>query len=621
VKSLMPFLRVVLEDLGDWCCTSTTADYNTIRRRFEHEGESFLTISLANFGKDFEKSLDQGFVGHDQFAGFSRTGGLPRFLGGFLGQVFDRCSGRLLDEPSIESIRAVRQITLMFSKILLPCSERRIRDAFVGFVQCEKDVREWDRSKATSIDWTSFDRLVLLLWGDVLASVDRSVYRGDIVPKHGPGATADRLTSNQKWDQVEWTRRLDRDFPMGEYLLPNWRHYRSLDHVSVLEPGAERPVRVVAVPKTLKTPRIIAIEPTCMQYVQQGLLGVITRAVEEDDLSRRLVGWKSNVPNQHLASVGSRNGALATLDLREASDRVSNQLVRRLLRRYPSLAGGVDACRSRKADVLGFGRLRLAKFASMGSALTFPIESMVFATVVFSGIEKALSRPITRKEIERLSSSVRVYGDDIIVPVEFVHSVVEELENFGFLVNSSKSFWTGKFRESCGKEYYDGHDVSIVRVRRTLPTHRTDSSEIISAVSLRNQLYRVGLWRSAAWLDDYIEGLIPFPVVEETSPVLGRHSSLPYRAEKMHPSLHIPLVRGVVVRANPPVSNLDGLGALLKVLVTNTSVDDIVDENSPQYHQMSAVLVEKMPILDPSHLHKSGRPRSVSTMTRWAPPY
>lgn len=616
MKSLMLFLQVVLQDLGDWCRTSTTLDFKTIERRVEHEGLSFLTITLTNFGKDFEKSLDQGFVGHDQFVGFQRSGSLPRLLGGFFDQVFDRSSGRLLDIPDLECIRALRQACLMFGKILLPCSETRIHEAFRSYVECEKEMREWDAGSEDR-DWSSFDRVSTLLWGSVFSSVDREIYEGNIIPKHGPGATADRLTSNRKWEQSEWTQRLEEIFPCGEFLLPNWRYNQNLEPVQLLEPGAERPVRVVSVPKTLKTPRIIAIEPVCMQYVQQGILAAIWKAVERDDLPRRLVGWRSAVPNQHLAAISSRNGALATLDLKEASDRISNQLVRRLFRNFPSLARGAEACRSRKADVPGFGRIRLAKYASMGSALTFPIESLLFCSVIFVGIEKALNRPITRKDINVLSRSVRVYGDDIIVPVDYVQAVISELENFGFRVNTAKSFWTGKFRESCGKEYYDGEDVSIVRVRRLFPSHRTDHEELISTVSLRNQMFKVGLWRTAAYLDSLLESLIPFPVVSESSPVLGRHSSLPYKAERMSVDYQAPLVRGLVVKADPPASELDGLGALLKVLVTNFGDrDSLLDLDS-----LKEVIENYMPVLSEDHLHASGRSRSVSTKTRWASPF
>ncbi len=600
MKSVTSFLQEVLNDLGTWCSTSTSHDLKTIVARIEHEGYSFLTITLTDFGKDFEKSLDQGHVAHDQFTGFARAGGLPRFLGGFLEQVFDRRTGRLLDSPSVTCIWAVRQLTLMFGKISLPCSPAREKRAIGAYVECEAVVREYD-DRLPAEDLRRYRRISTLLWSDVFSRVDLEVYRGEIVPKHGPGATADKLRGNAKWNQHEWTERLEDVFPAGEHLIPNWRHFDSLSDLSYRDPDTERPVRVITVPKTLKTPRIIAVEPACMQYMQQGLLESLGRNLEADDLASGLIGWSSQVPNQHLACQGSRDGSLATLDLSEASDRVSNQHVRELLRNHPFLAEGVDATRSRKADVPGHGIIPLAKFASMGSALCFPFEAMVFATLIFVGIEKDLNRPVTRRDLKSYLGKVRIYGDDIIVPVEHVHSVVAQLEAFGLKVNANKSFWTGKFRESCGKDYYAGEDVTVTRMRREFPTHRTESQEIISAIAFRNQLYRAGLWNSTRWIDDLLSRLgIPMPrVVESTSPLLGRDSFLGYEVQKMHKSLHSPLVRGLKAYGTIPDSHLEGTGALQKVLAKHS----------------------ELPFADARHLERAGRPPAVNTKLVWGSPF
>ena len=515
MKSLIALLRWVLIDLGTRCGTSTTLDLKTIERRVEHEGISFLTISLANFGSDFQKSLDQGYVDSCSFAGFQRKGGLPLFLGGFLSHVFSTTGGRLLDEPCISCILSIRQITLMWAKMSIPCSETRTKKAIAQYVKCESSVRQYDVSFSNDSDLiqTRFKRMSSLLWADYFSKLDNSLYAEGIVPKHGPGATADKLRGNAKFRQIEWTERLQKVFPDWENLIPNGHFSDDLHSVTVLEPGMERPVRVITVPKTLKTPRIIAIEPACMQYAQQGVLEMMTKIGREFDNFRSFVCSDSQAPNQKLARFGSISGSLATLDLSEASDRVSNQHVRALLANHRHLFDAVDATRSRKADVPGFGVQRLAKFASMGSALCFPFEAIVFTTVIFMGIERALNRRLTAKDISNFAGKVRVYGDDIIVPVEFVHTVIEELEAFGFLVNTHKSFWTGKFRESCGKDYYSGIDVSVVRCRSFLPRNKQHVKEIISTVSLRNQLYAAGFDRSVEYLDSLILRIIPFPYV------------------------------------------------------------------------------------------------------------
>jgi hypothetical protein len=147
-------------------------DLKTIQVRSKHEGLSFPTITLPQFGKDFQKALDQGVVAHDMFGGFSRHRGLPRFLGGFLERVFARDTGVLLNDPDIDSILAVRQLTLMFSKILLPCSDAREADAMSGYVQCEREVKAQD-AKWTSDDLSEFRRMSRLLFSSVFARVDR----------------------------------------------------------------------------------------------------------------------------------------------------------------------------------------------------------------------------------------------------------------------------------------------------------------------------------------------------------------------------------------------------------------------------------------------------------------
>ena len=596
MKSLMLLWNEVAQEMGNWCQASTDRDFQTIRDRVSHEGLSFLTITLPQFCKDFHKSLEQGFVDSASFAGFKRRGGLPVFLSGFLSRVFSN-DGRLLSEPCIDSIQAIRQLTLLFGKIELECSPKRVRDAFAKFMECEQDVRNNDRL-TTRDELLRLRRIGVVLFGDLFAKVDHMVYLGSIVPRHGPGATADRLNANQKYNQRVWTRRLEELFPSSEYLFPSHRYWREAQQVDILEPGMEIPVRVITVPKTLKTPRIIAIEPTAMQYMQQALLEAFVSEVQKDSLLYAFLGFDDQITNQAMAQRGSLDGSLATLDLSEASDRVSNQHVRELLSNHPWLFQAVDATRSRKADVPGYGIIRLAKFASMGSALCFVMEAMVFLATCFLGIEDALNRRLSRKDVESFRDRVRVYGDDIIIPIDMVDSVVRSLNSFGFKVNRDKSFWNGKFRESCGKEFYSGHDVSIVRVRRELPARRTDVRELVSTVALRNNFFIHGMWRSARYLDDMLDRFLRLPRIHSTSPSLGRHTFLQYDVHKMDDNTHSPLVKGYAVVPAIPKSILNGIGALTKFFLKRGDDPLSVD-----------------------HLVRSGRPASVDIKRRWIRPF
>lgn len=595
MKSQKLLFQCVLQDMGALCCTSTIHDLNTVMERSEHEGISFFTITLPAFCKSFESCLELGLVAHDSFIGFRYRKGLPAFLSGFLELVFDLDSGRLLESPSIDAIFAIRQITLLFKKILLPCSERRTRKAFNGYLQCESEVQDWEQQVDGEL-LRHFSSVSSVLWGHDLSIVDHKVYDRDLLPRHGPGATAERVSGNAKYRLRQWHDRLEEYFPSAEFLIPNQGFYEELDSVDFAEPGAELPVRVITVPKTLKTPRIIAIEPTCMQYTQQALMDILVQRLESSDKLSGMLGFTDQTPNQVFARVGSEDGSLATIDLKEASDRVSNLLVKTLLQPFPHLLGAVQACRSVRADLPGHGIIPLSKFASMGSALCFPIEAMVFLTIIFCGIARGLNRRLTDADIQKYRHCVRVYGDDIIVPAEIVQSVVGELHRFNCVVNTSKSFWNGKFRESCGRDYYDGRDVTVTYVRRNFPQHRRDAQEILSLISLRNQLYKAGLWTTCGFLDREIKALVPFPIVGDESPVAGRHSFLLPEGERVCPKLHKPLVRGVVVRSVARRSVLDGPAALLK-------------------HFLKRGV---MPFHDKLHLERYGRPEHVDIKVRWA---
>jgi hypothetical protein len=598
LKSLMLLWEKVALEMATRCNTSATMDIKYVQGRSNNEGLSFLTITLPRFGKDTQKCLDQGWVDRCLFQGFSWKGGLPKFLSGFLGLVFDRSTGVLLNNPDVEAVFALRQLSLMFGKMQLPCTPAREMKAFDTFVQCEQDVKASWNSLSSSLK-EEFQRTSGVLFGRMFLRLDHMIQAGDLLPKHGPGAVAEKYSSNEKYFRAAWTRRLEDVLPSGDNVVPNSRFWRELGEVDILEPGSEIPVRVVSVPKTLETPRIIAIEPTAMQYAQQALLYGYLETLSKDVFLKEMIGIDDQQPNQLMAQEGSEFQNLATLDLSEASDRVSNQHVRLLVGNHQRLRTLVDASRSRKADIPRYGIRRLAKYASMGSATCFPMEASVFLTLIFMGISRALNTPVDRSLLSAMVGRVRVYGDDIIIPVECVGPVISVLEAFGFVVNRNKSFWTGRFRESCGKEYYDSCDVSVAKVRNFLIDDRRHVAEVISTVSLRNQLYMLGLWQTVKWLDSLIARKIKFfPTVSESSPVLGRHSFLGYETQRMSPTLHSPLVKGYVVKGRPPVDELDGHGALVKYLIKR-GIDPLSE----------------------GHLERAGRPQAVYTKLRWSSPF
>lgn len=624
MKSPIVLWTVLANDLASsYPAICVMRDVEYVAQRFEREGMSFLTITLPAFAKDFEKSLADGRVGSNAFLGFRRRRGLPAFLQGFLSQVFE-WGGEIKSDVDHFAVFAVRQLTLLYSKILLECSDTRKQAAIRSFISLEEEMSTVGKQKiidqlATPLGKSvgnfsglTSGELLLTTWsdlfGDLFDRLEGDLLRNDFsqfVPRHGPGATTDGLVGNQKFTLAQWTERLEEYFPAGEFIIPNWRYYLEAEP-HFLTPEQEPPVRVTLVPKTLKTPRVIAIESTAMQYAQQAVLRALKDGIDQDDYLRNTIGFSGygtgtihgQLQNQELSREGSRSGNLATIDLSEASDRVSNELVKFLFSHWPTLGGLIQSCRSSQASVDG-QVIDLTKFASMGSALTFPIESMVFYAIVQYSRkrqERNFSAHSTRSKDH--VGSYRVYGDDIIVPTDLAVGVIEDLEAFGFKVNSNKSFWTGRFRESCGKEYYEGTDVSIVRVRRVFPTSRRDAQEVVSMVALRNLFYDKGLWATAACLDESIRQILPyFPIVASTSSVLGRHSvSFLPEASQMCRVLHRPLVKAFVARPRPRKISLDGHGALVKFFVEG-------------------------PHEDRRHLEHSGRPQHVDIMLRKVYPF
>lgn len=515
MKSLVDLWLELLLDCGSRCDVRTERDGTTVLARVGHEGESFLTITLPTFCKDFERGLEEGRLGPHLFSSFGkRQACLPHFMWGFMSKVFDR-QGNLMAEPSIDCIRAIRQLCLFAKKILRPCSSNRARDAIEKFCQCDNDV-------VTPTPSVQLFRYFVKVARVINASLDLNKANVNTLvrPTHGPGATQEGISGNQKWIFQRWHRRLE---DVGFTYI---RYGRTSSEVTpydldvwpdIVEPRDEAPVKVVTVPKTLSTPRIIAVEPVNMQFIQQGLSRYLVAQLERSWLTAGHVNFRDQSVNQGLALRCSEDGLLATLDMSEASDRVSMGHVDAAFEAFPDFLEMLRACRSTRARLPDGRQIDLRKFASMGSALCFPVEAMVFfISIIAIRCLRAGVFPSARN-VYTLSRHVYVYGDDLIVPADEASAICDDLESIGFKVNRRKSFWNGKFRESCGSDCYDGVNVTPVYVRRDLPTDRGDISGLLSAVSTANQLEIAGYRRTAAAMREAVEARFgPLPRISLT---------------------------------------------------------------------------------------------------------
>ena len=598
MKSLTGLWKAMAEDFSALCDTPTDRDFKTVCDRVEEEGRSFLTITLPNFCADFETSLAQGFVGSNLFAGFRKREGLPRFLSGFLLQIFDGQSKVLLDEPNVDAVRAIRNLCLLFKKVELECTDARNRAAIEKYRDCEVDLQKV-LDNYSDLPIKEFKRISSILFGSVFDLLNRKVREFDLRPGHGSGATADRKVGNQKYAQSEWTDRLEEYFPFGEYALPHWKWF-STHEPEYLTPDQERPVRVSLVPKTLKTPRIIAIEPTCMQYMQQALMREFVDAIERDPLVGQHTHFIDQSLNREAARQGSVDGKLATLDLSEASDRVLNQLVIDMLSPWPDLSGAIQACRSRTAKLPDGTIVPLVKFASMGSALTFPMEAVVFTTIVFMGILATTGDSVPDATFMRnVRGNVHVYGDDMILPVESVNEVVGLLEAFGLKVNRSKSFTEGYFRESCGGDYFMGKSVKPIRLKRIAPTSRRDVPEVVTWNAFMNASFEAGLMRTGRYSQQILEKVLNhhLPRIPVGSGAIGIEvPAILCTADRLDPMTCQPQVGAWRAIDQDRKISIDGVWALQKTLTGRWSY--------PAFAR---------------HLTHSGRPLSSRIKKSWVP--
>lgn len=579
-------------------------DLMTIKSRVENEGLSFLTITLPQFGKDFERSLADGKIDPSFFRSFRKNGAIPAFLQGMLGHIFDRSTGVIYDKVReglcdvSTFVGSIRQICLAFKKLEIDCKHDRVCSALESFVQTERDLNE-----ATIPEHLRdlFSRVSNLLWSADL----RTIEVRNLNPKHGPGATAERCSSNGKFVWQRWHDRLEPYFPLLEsaYSVSAYGS-KEFENVTIISEEQESPVRVTPVPKTQKGPRIIAIEPCCMQYTQQAIRKALYERIESSRICGGHVNFTDQSINRDLAMISSRTGLMATLDLSDASDRVLHDLAIGMFDSNPDLKDAIEACRSTKAQ-LPDGRIvgPLKKFASMGSALCFPVESMYFYTICVVALLDSQNTPVTWRSVQQAANQVYVYGDDIIVPSRLAITVCDYLQKYYCKVNMSKSFWTGWFRESCGMDAFLGNEVTPTYIRQVHPTNRRQADKIVSWVKTANLFYKRGYWLTSSYMFNICEKYIgKLPYVSETSAGLGRTSFQQYRSiGRWNRELQRLEVKAWVAVPVYSTDTLEGYGALQKSL--------LLLESSRRGD----------PPTDAKHLERSARHGAVALKRRWIP--
>lgn len=493
------FLAGMLIDLGTPVGLYSVRDVETVNRRIACEGEQFLSITLPQLDDALLQGLSTGAL--PTLVGWSTKRGtaLPEFLYGHWKSVFNP-DGTLRAAPSIHSIRAIRQVSRAFKKVFEVCDDRYVDKALASFVKTDASLSEVRFPKFMD----TLAEIAHYLYGEIVGTAVASEH----MFRHGPGAVAEGYDSVARWDFSVISAQAE-ELVGAETFRPTWEYLKKeYPQVHTVE------ARVLAVPKTAVKPRLITVEPSYNQFLQQGLAAELKRLMSRFPV----ISITDQSRNKELARVGSLDGSLATIDLSDASDRLHNGLVRRVFSWNPSFVDWIQMTRS-QAVLLPSGELvQLNKFAGMGSSLTFPVQTMVFAAIVCYALcarEGKFSRSTVRKFLTR--EDVGIYGDDIIVPAEVGPTVVSLLHELGLKVNTNKSFFEGGFRESCGGDYYRGFDVTPVYVRRRMPETQRDVTELVSLSSFRAQwVHKYGYGTCSQMVDDHISSIIPYPAGSHT---------------------------------------------------------------------------------------------------------
>jgi len=214
--------------------------------------------------------------------------------------------------------------------------------------------------------------------------------------------------------------------------------------------------RFTTVPKTAEIDRAIASEPSLNIFFQLALGRVMRQRL------RANAGWdldRAADIHRKVAKDASVSREFATLDLSNASDTVSRNLVRILLPRF--WVEELESLRSPRTFIEKKWVV-LEKFSSMGNGFTFELETLIFAALAC-----VVSQRCGHKG--QLGVDVFVFGDDIIVKDDVTHPLKSALEFCGFALNSNKSYWgDSPFRESCGGDYFDGKPVRPYHLKDSL---------------------------------------------------------------------------------------------------------------------------------------------------------
>lgn len=558
-------------------------DHMYVEKRICSEDLQFVTIMLPNIGKYIDGRLSGKSVGFP----LGTSNAFLRLPLLAFDSILKETEGERKEPTTaqVKFIRTFRTLLYLTYKLELPPTQKTIDRKIDEFVQCEKVVSQFVLPADNR--YLEGARHVLTY---ILRGFDPTL---NIRPKHGPGAVATGEKGDAKWVFTHLYHSLHQLYPYYDYVYGTRSEGRAYHLASRVERyrNMERypypTARLCVVPKDSRGPRIISCEPLELQYMQQAVAPKLMSTLERNTrftsriikgrtVLRSHINFIDQSVNAELALSSSEDGQFATLDLSEASDRVSQRLFEAV---WPEKdIPYINALRSHATLLPNGETLRLTKFAPMGSALCFPVESALFYALSVAAVQEA-----AHVDLQTACGEVFVYGDDIIVRSAYADIVGEVLEMHGLLVNAQKSFSRGPFRESCGTDGWHGHFITPLRIRK-LPGQGPSSGTAHAAwLDYSSQFFEAGMPRTAMYckqlVEEQIGTKIPF------TPVRTGYLSV------VDPTRVTPLNEYVGVRWSAEMSSFTARVWTLKTKSIQTSLDD--------YERLHRNLLSDYGYLDP----------------------
>jgi hypothetical protein len=307
----------------------------------------------------------------------------------------------------------------------------------------------WKELVSVSPDWSAFkarvsqsgcpDRSHPFLWKlrEYLKSVLPNAPKwSDLEGTLSSGVTADRRTPAERWH-----------FDTIPFDVPRWFYqYNEHDdtHMRVIMPYA----RAAAVPKNRKSPRFVASELSSSMYAQLAIKRYL------DGVIRQLYGNRAPIwdADRHRTFLRSRHSSVVTIDLSDASDYISLDLISYIL--PPNWVDVLNSCRSQFVLTPDGDITPLMVQAPMGNGYCFRLLTLVCCAIMHVACRLPWSD----------------FGDDMICHQSDWPAVCMGLEACGLVINKTKTCF-GRYKETCGLELLDGVNVTPFKFKRALTLH------------------------------------------------------------------------------------------------------------------------------------------------------